>query len=274
MEVSTLLAKLLDRFAARRSYKFIRRDFLQVSDLRELAEMLATTRHLRNLRPLVMDAPLGKRLMVVAPHEDDEIIGPGGTLLKSIRGGAQVRVVYLTHADELRRQETLAVARRIGYEVEFLDYPANAIPVSSESARRFADCLARSAPAALMLPFLCDDHPDHQVASRLLYESYRLGFITMRPEVWAYQVYSAVLPNVIVNITDVADDKAAAIRGWRESAMKSRDWAHFALGLNAYNSRLLPGHAGKKYVEAFFVVPFVEYMGLCARFSEPPPALR
>ena len=68
------------------------------------------------------------------------------------------------------------------------------------------------------------------------------------------------------DITDAAAQKAEAIRMWQNSAMRSRDWAHFALGLNAYNSRLLPDSTLPRYVEAFFVVPLAEYLKVCGTY--------
>jgi LmbE family N-acetylglucosaminyl deacetylase len=80
-------------------------------------------------------------------------------------------------------------------------------------------------------------------------------------EVWAYQVYTALPVNVAVEVTDVAAEKAEAIRIYA-SQMRRRDWAHYALGLNAMNCRLLRGRADACYAEAFFVVPLREYAAL------------
>ena len=85
-------------------------------------------------------------------------------------------------------------------------------------------------------------------------------------EVWCYQVYSPVIPNVVVDISDVAERKAAAVRMWK-SQMKVRKFDHYILGFNAFNIRLLPKAL---YVEAFFVVPMHEYAELCAIYFNNP----
>ena len=41
-----------------------------------------------------------EKLMVIAPHPDDEIFGTGGFLLKSIRSGVAVSIVYLTDGEK------------------------------------------------------------------------------------------------------------------------------------------------------------------------------
>src|SRR2546426_12131813 len=37
-----------------------------------------------------------RRVLVLAPHMDDEVLGCGGTLLQHARVGAQLTIVYLT----------------------------------------------------------------------------------------------------------------------------------------------------------------------------------
>ena len=86
--------------------------------------------------------------------------------------------------------------------------------------------------------------------------------------IWAYQVYTTLIPNVVVDITDVADDKASTIRLWA-SQIEKRDWAHYMLGLNAFNCRLLGGPA-PRYAETFFVLPIGDYAELCATYFTTP----
>ena len=87
-------------------------------------------------------------------------------------------------------------------------------------------------------------------------------------EVWAFQVYSTVLPNIVVDITDVIDEKIRLINYW-ESIKKSRDWGHYAKGLNAFNSRFLKTNQ-PRYAESFFVVPAKEYIELCSIYFKNP----
>jgi len=90
------------------------------------------------------------RIMVVAPHPDDEVIGTGGFIQQACATGATVRVVYLTNGDhnqiafklyhlslhlrprqylafgELRRREAMAATELLGLspkQLTFLGYP-------------------------------------------------------------------------------------------------------------------------------------------------------
>src|SRR5262245_2441565 len=47
-------------------------------------------------QPRLCTEPGGQRVLVLAPHPDDEVIGCGGTLYKHTRAGHAVTVVYMT----------------------------------------------------------------------------------------------------------------------------------------------------------------------------------
>ncbi|HSS76938.1 MAG TPA: PIG-L family deacetylase [Thermoanaerobaculia bacterium] len=92
----------------------------------------------------------GDRVLVLAPHPDDEVLGAGGVLREAVRRGLPTRVVFLTNGDSnewsflawrkrpvilpqavmamgtLRRKEALAAAAILGVpaaNVSFLGYP-------------------------------------------------------------------------------------------------------------------------------------------------------
>lgn len=96
-----------------------------------------------------------QRLLVLAPHCDDETLGSGGLIQAALRAGLQVRVVIATNGDgylfatmqdfrkiyprpqdfirmgELRQQESLAALRVLGvspHQVDFLSYPDRGTP--------------------------------------------------------------------------------------------------------------------------------------------------
>ena len=49
--------------------------------------------------PPVLDVPEATRLLVIAPHPDDEVLGAGGLMQRVKATGGAVRVVYLTDGD-------------------------------------------------------------------------------------------------------------------------------------------------------------------------------
>ncbi len=252
----------------RASYKFFIRDWVQPGDAQRSADVMATLRHVRILEPVVLDGPDARRITVIAPHPDDEIIGPGGTLLSLLDRGAEVSVIYLTDgetppgASASVRDEAEQVARTLGYRTRFLGHSPGQVPLDGATVQAFARAVTETEPEVLFLPFLLDDHDDHRRASHLLLAAAEGGHMRNKIDVWAYQVYTTLPGNVVVDITDQAERKAEAVRLYA-SQMAKRDWAHFALGLNAFNLRLLPASARATYAEAFFVLPISEYVELC-----------
>jgi len=92
----------------------------------------------------------GDRILVLAPHPDDEVLGAGGVLREAVRRGLPVRVVFLTNGDSnewsflayhkrpvifpravlamgtMRQGEALAATAALGIparDVSFLGYP-------------------------------------------------------------------------------------------------------------------------------------------------------
>lgn len=257
----------------RARYQFFLRSWMVQGRMQASADLLATMRHQRLLDPVLAEPPRRGRVCVLAPHPDDEVIGPGGALLQMLDHGVQVEVVYLTDGERdpnqarVRRAEAEASAGHLGARPWFLGLPVGAMLEQPElAAKALAVVLERTTPDQVFLPFILDDHPDHRDASLLLLTALRIAQKPVPKKVWAYQVYGVVPGNVVVDITSVAQRKADAIR-MHASQMSTRDWAHYALGLNALNLRLLPPSAAPRYAESFFVLPTADYLALVEQFD-------
>ncbi len=136
------------------------------------------------------------RLLIIAPHPDDESIAAGGLLQVARASGAALRVLVLTDGDNnpwpqrwvekqwridaaararwgaRRRDEGEAALRILGVprdDVRFLELPDGGITdILMRDDRDVADMLrdqARDfAPTLLVAPALSDRHPDHSAA--------------------------------------------------------------------------------------------------------------
>jgi len=245
-------------------------DWKQLSNIDRLSRVLESKWFSQQQKPVVRDYPHCKRILVLSPHPDDDMIGAGGVLLKSLHNGCLVKTICLTTGErviegemvEAREQETTLVSAVSGIVVEFWRYSAHTWTVDAQSIRRFHKVMEEWKPQVVFLPFLADDHEDHRRASELWYEAFKAN--PMTHEVWAYQVYSTVLSNVVVDVTAVMKEKIRLVRMF-VSQMKKRDWAHYISGLNALNSRFLHT-AEPRYAEAFFVAPAQEYQALCEQY--------
>src|SRR5262249_19086405 len=115
------------------------------------------------------------RVLVVAPHMDDEVIGPGGTLLLHRQAGSQLGVVFVsdsagdpTQTDASsdtaqRKLEAQAAAAYVGFElVRFLDYADGKLSLrESRIAHDLAALLHEWQPTTIFCPFPTDHHRDH-----------------------------------------------------------------------------------------------------------------
>jgi len=267
-----LINRIERQLWARRSHKFVIRNWSQLPSIASLGEILSTMRAAREIIPLLQEAPAGKSILVIAPHPDDEVVGPGGTIIGAIEAGSRAHVVYLTsgskRADvaQTREAEASAAANQIGYTTEFLRLADLSDGATSTALTALANAITTFDPELLFVTFFADDHIEHQRASELLVKAYDQELVDGDLEIWAYQVYSALVANVIVDVTPFLERKLEAISIFA-SQMESRNWVHFASGLTAYNSRFLPGNA-TRYGEVFHVARLRDYSDICRPYFD------
>ena len=145
------------------------KDWLPLFDLEATSQVLETKRFTQNLKPLELDGPAQSKIVVIAPHPDDDVFGPGGTLLKAIKKGAEVHVVYVTDGENDARREAIRDdARRsckaLGATYTFLGCETMNIPLADEQVNRSLSSLLQDIrPEAIFTAFLLDDHDDHRL---------------------------------------------------------------------------------------------------------------
>lgn len=184
------------------------------------------------------------RVLVVAPHADDETLGAGGTIARYAREGHEVYVAVMTgpgedepHAvfpretwDVVREEARQACATLGVKELIFRELPAVLVADLSlwQVNRETLSLLNDVRPDVLFVPFPLDLHRDH----RELFHSLSVAW---RPTneagqgikaVYAYEVLSEThwnaayleqgfLPNVWVDIEQDLDTKLAALASYR-----------------------------------------------------------
>jgi N-acetylglucosamine malate deacetylase 1 len=267
------LARTVVQFAfARRQFKLLLRTTLEDIDLRLHAMAAATDLFSTGVQPIVIDAPFGDSMLVVAPHQDDEVIGCGGAMALQRQSGRALNVVVLQDgADEheqagmtrdalreRRNAESRAAARIIDADVPTFvgsrDLRADAESISA----LLRDVIENRRVDALFVPFVLDGHPDHRACNAILARA--LEGTRRRVRVFQYEVWANCIPNVVVVIDDTIDRKAKMLACF-EFANSAVDYAHATMGVNMARSRLLPAGAGR-FVEAFFESPLTEYLQL------------
>lgn len=208
--------------------------------------------------------PVRGKVLVLAPHSDDEIIGPGGTLLLHRRLADPVHIVVLTdgvrgdatselpahHYRELREQESRRAAARLGAGIEFWGFPDGTRACEQDLGvlvPRLEQALLRERPAAVYAPHPEEAHGDHHVVAIALQRA--LAAIPSPPRAFGYEIWSAChRPGFVVDISDAMEEKVALVREYA-SQRQHTQIEHFFLGLNAWRAVYLP--KGSRYGEAF-----------------------
>jgi len=216
------------------------------------------------LAPLPLPAtligpPARGRVLVVAPHPDDESIGVGGTLAAHSRLGDPLHALFVTtgvHGDArkrhdpahyiaLRRQEAQAAAAVLGIgETMFWDFPDSCV-VTEQDLQHITALLgqlyARLKPDVVYAPHAAETHSDHHFVGRAALAAHRAAGGAAR--LFGYEVWTPVQPDLLVDVTADYERKLAAIGCYR-SQLQDTDLLGATEGMNRYRSILLPSADG------------------------------
>src|SRR3954447_5908513 len=204
----------------------------------------------------------GERLLVLAPHPDDEVIGCGGLVRLHLLDGRPVHVVVATDGAQAgdaaqRESESRAALASLGNAtIEFLRFPDRELANARELGDRLAAILREWKPDLIAVPSPLEIHPDHVALSRAFCD-----LIARDPSLFAdlavarvafYEVSAPLRPNALVDITSVADTKCAAIDAHASQAA-IRNYTSYARGLNAWRAMTLPPQVA--FGEAYWTTP-------------------
>lgn len=180
--------------------------------------------------PLAEFASLPRRVLVLAPHPDDEVLGLGGTLALHAARGDTVRVVIATDGDagargeerervrEERRAESRAAATELGLsDLRFLGLPDGALGSDPALCARLAAELDDFAPEAVYLPSPFEYHADHRALSAC-----GAGVVSERlaTEAFFYGVNVPLPQGLLVDVTPVRARKRAALERFASQRAK------------------------------------------------------
>jgi LmbE family N-acetylglucosaminyl deacetylase len=165
------------------------------------------------------------RVLLFAPHPDDESLACSVLLQRAVRADAVVGVVYVTDGDDnpwpqrmlerkwrldsadrrrwgrLRRTEALAALRVLGVNrsaARFLALPDQKLSAMlmcgcQSALERFAAIIADWRPTDLLVPSISDTHPDHSALAVMLRlalsESFSQPIAAGQMTAWSYLVH-------------------------------------------------------------------------------------
>ena len=237
-------------------------------------EVLQTMQSYSRGGPLVA-VPPHRRVLVLSPHPDDEVIGCGGTTALLARRDIALRTVIATSGQHLpvpdlapaevataRRDDAQRAASVLGAPPPvFLGFEDGDLPGSVPGlSAAISDHVRDFRPDAIYAPWLLDAHADHQALAAAV----ALAAVQAETEVWGYEVWAAVPVNRLVDIEKVWDVKERAMAEHRTPASVFGTPGHLAL--NRWRS--IHGSGGTGHMEAFLALHHATYRLLAERLED------
>ncbi|MEK7663900.1 MAG: PIG-L deacetylase family protein [Patescibacteria group bacterium] len=214
------------------------------------------------------------KILVIAPHPDDEVLGCGGTIKKYVESGDEVYLCIITKprvpdwSEEYiasKQKEIEASNKALGFkETFFLDLPA--LRLDTIAQKDLNDQLIKICeklkPQILYIPFFGDINHDHQIVSRA-------GLVAARPKpgslvkkIFAYEVLSETewnmprdsvfVPNYYEDISGFVDAKKEAMACYK-SELKEYPHPRSLEGIEIL-AKKRGIEAGLEYAEAFMLI--------------------
>lgn len=193
------------------------------------------------------------RVLVVAPHQDDETIGCGGLLAKL---GKQAEVLLLTDGSlgnvdketnasklvnirnkELKEALKLAKVNKI--------YSLNVKNEKLKDNKEIVKKFDISKYNYIFVPNRHEGHPDHKVVYSIFKSMKRQQ--KSNAKIYEYEVWTPLRePTWFLDISDVIDIKKKMIKTYK-SQLKGKDYYNATIGLNMYRGL----NNNYKYAEAY-----------------------
>lgn len=212
------------------------------------------------------------RIVVIAPHNDDEILGVGGTMAKYAKHGHEVIVCEVTAGNlddemvQLQKREALQSHKQLGVKnTIFMDLPVVGLKElhTKDINGAFLEKMSQLKPDIVYIPHRGDMHIDHQCVVDAAMVALRPVNQPQLKAIYAYETLSetewnrptvenAFMPNCWCDITEEIDMKLDAMRC---HASQLRQWPH-PRSIEALEAlaKLRGSTVCCKYAEAFMLI--------------------
>ena len=223
---------------------------------------------------------MNKKILVIAAHPDDEILGAGATLINLVKAGNNVSCLILGQGAMARdaaktknidslKKDALESGKIIGFDqIYFSDLPDNQfdkLPLL-EIVKEVEKYFEIVGPDIIYTHYENDLNVDHQLTAQAVMTAARpcnpdapseiYAFETLSSTEWQSKVSNIFNPSIYINIEDSIDLKIKAMKAYTSEI---REYPH---------SRSIEGikilaqyrglEAGLKYAEAFILVRKIE----------------
>lgn len=284
--IKKIIRKLVYNRNDKTRFKLVLRNWAGAPDINILSRALQTETFRSYVKHTSYEPSKNKNYLVLAPHQDDELIGAGGLLLKARDIGAKTAICFVTNGAqnnlvlsgelyspsdvvEIRRKEALTVCDGLGAEFYELNIDNISMEITRGHINKLSQIITRTQPDIILCPWIFDGSAKHRVVNQLLYHACETGNFGSGFEVWGYQVNNPIFSNIVVNITDNIGQKNKFLNIYKSQNTGIKNYTHLAEGLAAWNSRYLPSKAAKgekQYAELFMTLTKEEFENLVREY--------
>jgi len=255
------------------SYKFFVQKLEAEPDIDLAADIYSTDFFRHNLKPLPVDTTKMKKIIVFAPHQDDEVIGCGGLLSKLHEQGTEIHLIFLTDGENssrnmsmTRHREAKNVSLSLNATMHEIGISNVDLTVNQSHIDKIIGILETVDPYAVFATWPLDMPPIHRLCNVVIVNAMaKSGLDLAQLPIFSYQVHTALLPNIYFDYTNLFDKKQKLI-GFYKSQLEALNYQHLVAGLDAWNTRFLPWSTEERYAELFSRLPAEAYIDMINRF--------
>ena len=204
----------------------------------------------------------GKRVMLIVPHEDDDLNVLGGVLEEYIRHGSEAFVVFMTNGDsscdgEIRISEALALYQYLGVPEDHVIFLGYGDQMKTENYHIYNAPIDEvfTSPAGRSSTYAADSHPafrsGHPYTRENLIQDMKDAILEKMPEIiycvdydmhWDHKACSLVFERAMGEILkELPDYSPEVLKGFAYSTAWDADIDFFEMNMrstqNLYNSR-------------------------------------
>ncbi len=213
--------------------------------------------------PKALPLPEKAKILVIAPHPDDETLGCGGTLALLAQQHCDIHILVVTDGVQgdpekicdgdiisHRQQETRNALTLLGIDsVEFLTAPDGAYSNTVEWITHYHRCMNEMQPDWIFIPSPLDYHRDHVAISLAWAEAWQQNAHPSR--LFLYETWGTLPATWVVDITKTVAQKQAAIDAYGVP-LHYCDYRAALSGLTRYRSLYLNDTGCCDHAEAFY----------------------
>ena len=208
-------------------------------------------------------------IITFCAHNDDNIIGVGGTIAKHVKEGG-IALSYISCFGEkslphmkpeyvlkTRVKESTRAKKILGDEIYYFGLREGKIEEDAKTRNikeKIKQIIKEKKPGKIFTHSLDDPHPDHRATLKVLREA--LDEIKYKGEVYSFDVWNPInirkrdSPKLVVDISDTFKKKIESFK------VHKSQWISYALlGWLVWLKAYLAGHKNKcRYAEVFYKI--------------------